>query len=100
MTCPNKTYLSGSDVALAGMNAMNFIVPDIKACHFAALNDIHPKITCCFRIPPGYPVMFGNAATWLVSSTMNGVPHIRADIDDGYQLLHLFRSKPFTIDTV
>src|SRR5688572_10601121 len=100
MTCCNESYFVGSDVSHGGLNAMNFIVTYIKAGHFAALDDIHSKITRCFCKTPGHPVMLGNAATRLVSSTMNRVTDIRANINDGYQLLHFFGSEPLTVDAV
>ena len=96
----NESYLSGSDSALGGMNTMNFIVPDVKACYFSALDDVYPKVARRLRISPGHPVMFGDAATRLVSCTMNRLPDILADIDDGHQLLHLVWSEPLTIDAV
>ena len=100
MTCCNKTNLSCSDITLRSLNAINFIVADIKACHFSSLDNVYSKITCSFCITPRHPIMLGNAATWLVGSTMNRVPDIRADIDDGHQLLHFCRSKPLTVDAV
>src|SRR5450432_3582675 len=100
MTGCNETHLAGCDSALGGVYALDLIVPDVKACHFDALDDIHPKVARCFRIAPGHPVMFGDAATLLVAGTMNRIPNIRADIDDGYQFLHLSRSEPLTVDAV
>ena len=100
MTGRNETYLAGSDSSLRSMHALNFIVLDVKACHFGALDDIHPKVARCLRIAPGHPVMFGDAATRLVGGAMNRIPDILADIDDGNKLLHLCRSEPLTVDTV
>ena len=77
MTGCNEAHLAGSDGALGGVYALDLIVPDVKACHFGALDDIHPKIARCLRIAPGHPVMFGDAATRLVGGTMNRIPDIR-----------------------
>src|SRR5882672_303038 len=77
MTGCNETHLAGSDGALGGVYALDLIVPDVKACHFGALDDIHPKVARCLRIAPGHPVMFGDSATRLVGGTMNRIPDIR-----------------------
>src|SRR4029453_13173622 len=100
MTCSNESYLAGCNGALAGIYPLDSIVPDVKTCHFDALDDIHPKVACCLRIAPGHRVMFGDAATRLVSGTMNWIPDIRTDVDDGHQFLHLCRSEPFTVNAV
>ena len=96
----NETHLAGSDGALRGVYALNLIVPDVEACHFGALNDIHPKVARCLCIAPGHPVMFGDAATRLVGGSMNRIPDIFADIDDGHQLLHFCWSEPLTINAI
>jgi hypothetical protein len=44
--------------------------------------------------------MFGDATTRLVSRTVNRIPYVLADIDDGYQLFHLSWSQPLTVDAV
>src|SRR5678816_1651323 len=96
----NESNLSGSDIAKRSLYFMNFVFTDIKACHFASLDDINAKITCCFCITPGHPVMLGNAASRLISCTMNRVTDIFTDINDGHQLLYFRWSKPFAIDAV
>src|SRR6185436_675243 len=100
MTCSNKANLSSSDIALRGLNTINFIVANINPPDLSALDDIDAKITCRFRIAPSHPIMFRYATTWLISCPKNRVPNIWADIDDWHQLLHLFRSKPLTVDPI
>src|SRR5258705_8772553 len=100
MTGCNEAHLTGSDGSLRGVYGPDLIVLDVKARYFGILDDIHPKVARRFRIAPGHPVMFGDAAARLVGGTMNRIPDIRADIDDGYQLLHLCRSEPLTVDAV
>src|SRR4051794_3237659 len=100
MTGRNEAHLAGSNGALGGVYALYLIVSDIKPCDFGALDDIDPQVARGFGIAPGYPVVFGNATTRLVGSTMNGVTNIRADIDYRYQFLHLFRSEPLTVNAI
>src|SRR5262245_2403427 len=38
-----QAYLSCGYASLCGMDTLHFIVPDIKSCHFGALDDIDPK---------------------------------------------------------
>src|SRR5688572_28821605 len=96
----NQAHLQRRNSSLRRVHAMNLVIPDVKTCDFSALDNIYPEITCCLRISPGHPVMFGNTAPRLVSCTMNRVPDIRADIDDGHQFLDFLWSKPLTIDAI
>src|SRR3954462_252676 len=82
------------------MYTMNLIVPDVKAGHFGALDDIYPKVARCLCISPSHPVMFRNAPTRLVSGTVNRIPDICADVDDRHQFLYLSGSEPLTVDTI
>src|SRR5436190_24241923 len=82
------------------MYTMNPIVPDVKAGHFGALDDIYSKVARCLRISPGHPVMLSNAPTRLVSGTVNRIPDICANIDDRHQFLHFSGSEPLTVDTI
>src|SRR5689334_10752415 len=82
------------------MYTLHLIVTDIKAIDFRSLYDIHAKVARGFRIAPGYPIMFGNAATWLIGRSMNGIADVFTDVDDRYQLLYFSRREPLTVDAI
>src|SRR6478735_12394597 len=100
MSCRNQSHLPRSNSPLGTVYTLDPVIPDVKARHFCALDDIHPKVARCLRIAPGHPVMLGNATTRLVGGTMDRVAHIRTDIDDGHQLFHFLRGEPLTVDAV
>ena len=101
MSCGDDADFFSANEALGGLNARHrarWVAAD--ALHFAILDDVDTHSTCGARITPRYRVMSRGAAATLQGRTQNRVAHIGRDVEDGAELLRLFRRQPFIVDAL